>query len=112
MEAVGQCRIDLTTRANLAEGVRPRGMTKLRDYFDRTVAWLKGRSRAQADLAVIAALTIPLYFFLFHVNAFDLFHEWSRDHEGWQLDELIVLAFFLGLAAMVFGWPGAKGTKG
>ena len=87
-------------------------MTKLRDYFDRTVAWLKGRSRAQADLAVIAAFTMPLYFILFHVNAFDLFHEWSRDHEGWQLDELIVLAFFLGLAAMVFGWRRLKELRG
>jgi diguanylate cyclase (GGDEF)-like protein len=79
-------------------------MTKLRDHFDRTVAWLKGRSRAQADLAVIAAVTVPLYLILFYVNAFDLFHEWSRAHESWQLDEIIVLAFFLGLAAMAFSW--------
>ena len=87
-------------------------MTKLRDYLDRTIAWLKGRSRAQADLAVIAAVTVPLYLILFYVNAFDLFHEWSRDHESWQLDEIVVLAFFLGARRHGVQLAAAKGTKG
>ena len=83
----------------------------LRNVAPKLTSWLRSRSWAQVDLAVIAVATLPLYVILFRVNAFDLFHDWSRDHENWQLDEIIVLAFFLGLAAMVFSWRRLRDLK-
>jgi diguanylate cyclase (GGDEF)-like protein len=86
-------------------------MSKWRNFASEVASWLGDRSRAQVDLAVIAILAVPLYLLLFYLNAFDHFHDWSRSHETWQLDEIIVLTFFLGLAFMAFSWRRLKDLK-
>ncbi len=74
--------------------------------------WFKGWTQSQIDLAVIAAVAIPVYVFLCVVDAFDLTYAWSRQHESWQLDEFIALVFCLGLAAMAFGWRRFADLRG
>jgi diguanylate cyclase (GGDEF)-like protein len=64
--------------------------------------WLRGMPQAQRDLITILALSVPVYVFLVWINAFDLFFKYSRTHEDYQLDELVALVFFIGLAAIVF----------
>ena len=64
--------------------------------------WLKGMPQAQRDLIVILALSVPVYAFLLWIDAYDLFFQYSRSHEDYQLDELVALLFFVGLAAIVF----------
>lgn len=64
--------------------------------------WLKGMPRAQRDLIVILALSVPVYALLLWIDAYDLFFEYSRAHEDLQLDELVALLFFIGIAAIVF----------
>jgi len=64
--------------------------------------WLKGMPQAQRDLIVILALSVPVYAFLLWIDAYDLFFQYSRGHEDYQLDELVALLFFVGLAAIVF----------
>ncbi len=64
--------------------------------------WLKGMPRAQLDLMVILALSIPTYAFLVWIDAFDLFFQYSRAHEDYQLDEFVAFLFFLGVAAVIF----------
>jgi diguanylate cyclase (GGDEF)-like protein len=58
--------------------------------------------QAQRDLVIILALSVPVYVFLVWLDAFDLFFKYSRSHEDYQLDELVALVFFIGLAAIVF----------
>jgi diguanylate cyclase (GGDEF)-like protein len=64
--------------------------------------WLKGMPKAQRDLIVILALSVPIYAFLLWIDAFDLFFEYSRSHENYEIDETVSLLFFIGLAAIVF----------
>jgi len=65
-------------------------------------AWVKRRSRAQIDLALIAVVAVPAYLLLRYLDAFDCIYNWTRAHEAWQVDELIALAFCLGLAGVLF----------
>jgi diguanylate cyclase (GGDEF)-like protein len=65
--------------------------------------WLRGLSRAQFDGLLIAAISAPAYAALLWINAFDELYEFTRSHEDWQLDELIVLALVVGIASGLFG---------
>jgi diguanylate cyclase (GGDEF)-like protein len=85
---------------------------QLKGVVDKMVTWYRDRTRAYVDLAVIAAAVVPLYLFLIHINAFDLTYAWSRQHEDWQADELISLAFCLGLAAIIFSWRRLADLRG
>jgi len=69
---------------------------------ERWTSWLKGMPRAQLDLMVILALSIPTYAFLVWIDAFDLVFAYSRRHEEYQLDEFVAFLFFIGIAAVVF----------
>ncbi len=51
---------------------------------------------------MILALSVPVYAFLLWIDAYDLFFQYSRNHENYQLDEVVALLFFVGLAAIVF----------
>ena len=66
--------------------------------------WLQGLSRAQFDGLMIAAMSAPAYAALLWTNAFDALYEFTRSHEDWQLDELIVLALVVGIASGFFGF--------
>lgn len=86
-------------------------MLRWRNFARSVTAWIGNRSRAVKELVLIGVLLPPLFVVLLWANAFDLFHGWSRHHEHWQLDEIVVLAFFLGLAAMVFSWRRLRELK-
>jgi predicted signal transduction protein with EAL and GGDEF domain len=72
--------------------------------WNKAVTWYRGRSRTYIDLLVIALMIAPLYAYLLYVEAFDTVFRWSRDHEGWEVDELVALVFCLGLVAIAFSW--------
>jgi diguanylate cyclase (GGDEF)-like protein len=66
--------------------------------------WLRDLSRAQLDVLLIVAISIPAYAVLLWTDAFDALYEVTRSHEDWQLDELIVLALVVGIASGLFGF--------
>jgi len=64
--------------------------------------WLTGMPRAKRDLIVILALAAPVFALLLWIDAFDLFFEYSRGHEDYQIDEFVSLLFFVGIAGIIF----------
>jgi diguanylate cyclase (GGDEF)-like protein len=75
-------------------------------------AWYRRRTGAQRDLLVIGLVAIPIYVALVATDAFDGVYHWSRQHEAWQLDEIIALGFCLGIAAIIFGWRRITDLRG
>lgn len=60
------------------------------------------RRRAIADLWVIAGLASAAFAGLAAIDGFERFAVWSRAHEAWQLDELLMLTGVLTVSAAVF----------
>jgi len=60
------------------------------------------RRRAIVDLWVIAGLACAAFTVLAAVDGFERFAAWSRAHEAWQLDELLMLAGVLMVSAAAF----------
>ncbi len=79
--------------------------------INRPLAWYRGSTRAQRDLLVIMALTVPLYVVIVANDVFDRVYQWSNRNSFW-LEELLALAVCLGLAAMVFGWRRLADLRG
>ena len=59
-------------------------------------------ARPHRDLIAIAVVSIPVYLLLLWLDAADYVHHWSDVHEEYEVDELIALFFFIGMAAIVF----------
>lgn len=64
--------------------------------------WMKGMPRAQSDFLVLLALSAPLFLFVVWIDALDMFFEYSRTHEAYEIDEIISFLFFVGIAAIVY----------
>lgn len=60
------------------------------------------RRRAIADLWVIAGLASAAFAGLAAIDGFERFAVWSRAHETWQLDELLMLTGVTTVSAAVF----------
>lgn len=65
---------------------------------------MKAFRRKWSNLAIrpvyvlIFAATIGAQAFLFHIDAFDLLHHWSREHEDWEVDEIFTTLSVLSFA--------------
>lgn len=68
----------------------------------KAVGWVRGLTRSQVDLIVIAALAIPVLLLLIWTDALERFYDYSRVHEAYELDEFIAFLFWLGLVAIIF----------
>lgn len=66
------------------------------------VAQASRRRRAIGDVWVIAALASAAFAVLAAADGFERFAAWSRAHEAWQLDELLMLTGVLTVSAAVF----------
>ncbi len=60
-------------------------------------------STALKDLILLAVIAV-LVNVLVSVFVFETFAEWSRQHEEWQVDEIVSLASILSVAIGVFSW--------
>jgi len=56
------------------------------------------------DLAVAVLTTIVFTVILVLVDAFDFLHAFSREHENWDLDEMILGVGVLALSSVWFAW--------
>lgn len=74
----------------------------IRSAWKKASAWYRRKPRVYVDLAVIAAMVVPLYGLFLYIDAFDKVFQWSRAHQGWEIDELFALVFCVGLVAVVF----------
>jgi diguanylate cyclase (GGDEF)-like protein len=72
---------------------------------DRFVDWLKTRSgrRVVVDLVVIVAFAVVVRAATFNMNLFERLYDFSRQHEGAQVDELMVTLTIASLAFVAFG---------
>ena len=61
-----------------------------------------GMPRARFDFIVILALAAPLFVLLASIDALDAFFEYSRAHEDYEIDEIVSLMFFVGIAAIIY----------
>lgn len=51
------------------------------------------QSSALQDLLIWLVVTFLVSYYTIHYDAFESFHELSRGHEDWQLDEVFVVLF-------------------
>jgi hypothetical protein len=75
-------------------------VTELR-HPPRTTGGLPAR-RARNDLIVLLLVAIALFVLLVRLQAFERFYAWSRTHETWQLDEVLVAIAVLALASAFY----------
>ena len=62
------------------------------------------RGRVAADIAILAALSVALFFTSSHFNLFERFAAFSQVHEGWQLDELLTIVVLFAFAGFVYAF--------
>lgn len=65
------------------------------------------------SFTIFTSIFLILTYFLIHFEAFENFFEYSRQHEDWELDELIlgIFAFFISLSFALFYLSFSFGKK-
>lgn len=63
-----------------------------------------GLTRAARDGIVLLAASVIMSAVLWKLDAFERFAVWSRRHERWQLDELLVLGAVGSVATSIFAF--------
>jgi hypothetical protein len=58
--------------------------------------------RLLLDLVLIFGFAAVTLLYLIMMDGFDRFYDWSRQHEDWELDELVLTAAILSFALAVF----------
>lgn len=69
-------------------------------------------TRARNDLLALVLVSLLLFVVLVRLEVFERFHAWSRAHETWQLDEILVAAALLAFAVALYAlrrWQDLKG---
>ena len=56
------------------------------------------------DVVVLTSFGLLVFVLAIAFEAFEMFEEWSRQHEAWQLDEVFTLAVVMAVALGVFSW--------
>jgi diguanylate cyclase (GGDEF)-like protein len=69
---------------------------------ERPIAWWRRQSRAYTDALLVFLLAIPVFLVLLKIDAFDLLYQWSRRYEDLELDEWVLLALCIGVAAVAY----------
>jgi uncharacterized membrane protein YhaH (DUF805 family) len=59
-------------------------------------------SRARFDLVALLVAGVLLYVVLVRTEAFEHFTAWSRTHEAWQLDEVLIALALLAVACAIY----------
>lgn len=63
---------------------------------------LRKNSTAFRDSVIILISTIFMVIAALYYNMFEMFTKWSRAHENWNIDELIIVLAFLAFAFNIF----------
>jgi predicted signal transduction protein with EAL and GGDEF domain len=79
---------------------RARGPMRLSRIRDSLSACF--RSEACLDALIVAALVAPIFILSDYYNAFERLYRATRSHEDWQLDEVVTVVVFLGLASLLY----------
>jgi diguanylate cyclase (GGDEF)-like protein len=66
---------------------------------DKRANWL---GETVFDTLFVAALVLPAYSLSEYYDGFELLYQATRDHENWQLDEVVTTVVFLGLAGFIY----------
>jgi len=59
---------------------------------------------ARKDIIIIAIASIFAFWLASVINAFELFFEFSRAHNEWELDEIAIVLIIMSFALAVFSW--------
>ena len=62
------------------------------------------RPRILADLIVIGGAAAAVALFSISIDGFERLNEFSRNHEGYEIDELLTVGFFASIALILFSW--------
>ncbi len=68
-------------------------------------------TRARNDLVVLVLAGVLLFVGLVRMEAFERFASWSRRHEAWQLDEILIAVALLAVALAFYAlrrWQDLK----
>lgn len=60
------------------------------------------KSRAFFDAMIILGLGAILYISTAHLDLAEWFNAYSREHEDWELDELLLMSFYFTVALAIF----------
>ena len=70
--------------------------------FHRVAPWYARQSRVTRDLIVIGLVGLPVYLLAVWYDALDKFIELTNEPQSDQIDWLVILVVFLGIAAKIF----------
>ena len=76
-------------------------------FFTKLQHWSKG-TKARLDIAVVLLLVGGMWLFLHSFEAFEEFYEFSRAHEDWELDEIILFLVVLPIPLIWFALRRAR----
>ena len=74
----------------------------------RAVGWQRP---AVSDAIAIAIVAAGVFAVSVATDAFGLLYDWSKSHEGWEVDELLTLPPVLTVALMIYGYRRLQDLK-
>ena len=73
------------------------GLSSIRDGLSACF-----KSEACLDALIVAALVAPVFILTDYYNGFERLYQATRSYEDWQLDEIVTVVVFLGLASLLY----------
>ncbi|MFC3092804.1 GGDEF domain-containing protein [Alteromonas sediminis] len=67
--------------------------------------------RLSTDVILLVAVNLVAFSILAYLDAFEWFYQYSRSHENWELDELLVLTFTLSITSAFFAFRRIREMK-
>ena len=56
------------------------------------------------DLIIITMISVLIFFLASLIDAFELFFEFSRAHDNWELDEIVMVLIIIAFSLAIFSW--------
>jgi len=65
------------------------------------------KKQALVDLVIVSTLVLVLYLILHHYEGFEELYEFTRSHEDWELDEIILFLIIVPVPLAWYAWRRA-----
>ncbi len=72
---------------------------------------MKRSATAIKDAVITAIAAVCVFVVAESFDIFETFTEWSREHEEWAVDELMVVAAFLAVAFGILAWRRTRALR-
>ena len=72
---------------------------------------MKRNATAIKDAVITAIAAVCVFVVAESFDIFETFTEWSREHEEWAVDELMVVAAFLAVAFGILAWRRTRALR-